>query len=70
MYGVTLKYELYRLYSTLHGLKDNTADIEILTARISEVWEWIDQAHVQKLVASIPVRLDECQDTRGWYTTY
>jgi hypothetical protein len=44
--------------------------MEILTARIKEAWECIDQAHIRKLVASIPARLDACRDAQGWYTKY
>ena len=54
-----LKHGLYRLYPNLHAL-NNTADVEILKARIKEAWKYIYQAHIQKLVASIPARLDVC----------
>ena len=50
------------LYPNLHELKDNTANMEIFKARIKEAWECIDQVHIQKLVASIPARLDACRD--------
>ena len=56
-----LKHGLYRLYPNLHAL-NNTADVEILKARIKEAWKYIYQAHIQKLVASIPARLDVCWD--------
>ena len=65
-----LKHKLFRIYPNLHELKNNTADMEIFLSRIKEAWKCIDQAHIRRLVASIPVRLDACRDTRGWYTTY
>jgi len=60
-----MKHELYRLYPDLHELKNNTADMEILTALIKEVLECIDQEHIPKLVVSIPTQLDACQNTEG-----
>ena len=52
-----LKHELCRLYSNLQELKDNTANMEIFKSRIKEAWECIDQAHIWRLVASIPTGL-------------
>ena len=66
----TLNHDLYWLYYNIHELKDNTADMEILTTRIKEAWEWIDQVHIQTLVSSIPVWLDTYRDAWGWYTKY
>ena len=65
-----LKYKLYWLYPNLHELKNNTAKVEIFISRIKEAWEFIDQEHIRKLVASIPARLDACQKARGRYTGY
>ena len=65
-----LKYKLYRLYPNLHELKKNEAGVEILTARIKEVWELIDQARIRRLVESIPAGLDACRKAKGWYTKY
>ena len=58
-----MKHQLYRLYPDLHELKNNTADMEILTARIKEVLECIDQEHIPKLVVSIPTQLDAGRNT-------
>ena len=65
-----LKEELYEHYPNLHELKKNEAGVEIFKSRIKEVWESIDQEHIRKLVASIPARLDACQNAEGWYTRY
>ena len=65
-----LKHELYRLYTNTYELKDNTDNVENFQSRIKEAWECIDQAHVQRLVASIPVRHDSCLDAWGWYKKY
>lgn len=35
--------------------------LDIFKSRIREAWERIDQAHIQRLVESIPARLDACQ---------
>ena len=52
-----LKDELDELYPKLHELINNEAGKEILIARIKEAWECIDQAHIWRLVASIPTGL-------------
>ena len=60
-----LKNELYQLHSNLHELKNNEAGVEIFQSRVKEAWKYIDQAHIQKLVACIHGRLDACQDDQG-----
>ena len=70
MYGGALKYQLYWSYPNLHELKNNAEYMEILTARIKEAWECIDQAHIRRLGESIPARLDACRDSRRLYTIY
>ncbi len=60
-----LKQKLYWLYSNLYELKKDTVDMVISTARIKKAWECVDQAHIQRLVASIPARLNTCQDAEG-----
>ena len=57
-----LKHELYRLYPNTYELKDNTDNVENFQSRIKEAWECIDQEHVQRLVASIPARLNASRD--------
>ena len=56
-----MKYGLYQLYSNIYELKQ-IADLKILRAQIKEAWECIDQVPIQKLVASIPARLNACRD--------
>ena len=54
-----MKHELYRLYPDLHELKNNTADMEILTARIKEVLESIRSGtYTEACKVSIPTQLD------------
>ena len=65
-----LKHELYKLYPNLYELKNNSADIELLTARINEAWERVDQAKIRRLMGSIPDRLAACRVAQGWYTKY
>lgn len=65
-----LKHKLSRIYPNLHELKNNTADMKIFTSRIKKAWKCVDQANIDRLVASIPAQLDACRDTRGWYTKY
>ena len=63
MYRWILNNELYRLYLNFHELKNNTANVKIFKSRIREAWERIDQAHKQRLVESIPARLDACRNS-------
>ena len=70
MYEKALKHKFCRLYPKLHELKNNEAGVEIFKAGIKEAREYIDQRRVQKLVASIPARLDVCLNAKGLYTAY
>ncbi len=65
MYGEAPTHELYQFYSNLHELKNNTAKVEIFISRIKEAWEFIDQEHIRRLVASIITWLDAHRDAWG-----
>lgn len=65
MYGEAPTHKLYQFYSNLHELKNNTANVEIFKSRIKEAWEFIDQEHIRRLVASIITWLDAHRDAWG-----
>ena len=65
-----LKKKLYSLFPDLHDLQKNETDIEDLKRKIQVAWDALDQGLFDRLMDSIPRRLDAVICAKGWYTKY
>jgi hypothetical protein len=51
-------------------LKNNEVDRAKLAECIKMAWEAITVEQINKLINSLPDRLDACIRAKGWYTKY
>jgi hypothetical protein len=51
-------------------LKDNQADIATLKLWIREVWEAVPHELIDRLILSMPRRLQALRKAKRWYTKY
>lgn len=65
-----MKAILHRDYPDLHLLSNNEADIAKVDAALQDAWEKVPQGLIDKLVDSMPVRIEAVRRVRGWYTHY
>ena len=65
-----MKRQLGKDYPDIMDLKKNQLDIAEFTSCLQEVWHRVDQDKIDKLLASIPRRLEAVKKARGWYTKY
>jgi hypothetical protein len=65
-----LKAILHRQHPEIHLLKDNREDICTLKGWIKEAWEAVPQDLIDRLILSVPNRLQALRKAKGWYTKY
>jgi len=65
-----MKDVLHRDFPALHLLKNNTTNIATVEAALKVAWERVPQALIDRLVDSVPSRLEAVVQARGWYTKY
>lgn len=64
-----LKRRIKELYPDIWELKKNQLNVGEFKQILQEVWWLIDQADIDRIIASIPRRLAALK-ARGWYTKY
>ena len=65
-----LKDQLYRDNPYLDFLRGSEADIQVFAKALQDTWDSLPQALIDRLVDSMPSRLQAVHQARGWYTKY
>ncbi|KAJ5260507.1 hypothetical protein N7478_012112 [Penicillium angulare] len=65
-----LKAKIYELHAELHTMLDNDDTLEYLVACAQEAWSEIDLSILENLAITMPHRVKEIIDNKGWYTSY
>ena len=65
-----LKRSLPKLYPELVHLKANTINRARLAECLITAWRQIDQDVIDRLIMSLPERLQSVKNAGGWYTKY
>ncbi|KAJ5280899.1 hypothetical protein N7478_006271 [Penicillium angulare] len=65
-----LKAKIYELHAELHTMPDNDDTLEYLVACAQEAWSEIDLSILENLAITMPHRVKEIIDNKGWYTSY
>ena len=65
-----LKEELKKLDTNLHELKKNEASIDWMKKQLIIAWNSLPQDKIDRLIESLPRRLDAVIKAKGWYTKY
>jgi len=65
-----LKDQLYRNNPYLDFLRGSEADIQVFAKALQDTWDSLPQALIDRLVDSMPSRLQAVHQARGWYTKY
>ena len=66
-----LKLELHRRYPDTATLRGSPGYIrQVLSERLHEVWWSIGEEVLDRLIESMPHRVQALIDARGWYTDY
>ena len=65
-----MKGILYRDFPDLHLLKNNKENITVVEGALKVAWERVPQALIDRLIDSMPRRMEAVVRARGWYTKY
>ena len=65
-----MKSSLHRQHPDIHLLKNNEDDVEVLKGWIKDAWEAVPQELIDRLILSMPRRLQALRKAKGWYTKY
>ncbi len=65
-----LKAEIYRLYPDLLGMRNNVATLERLIQCAIATWDTFEVDIMNKVLDTMPHRVDAVLKANGWYTKY
>jgi len=66
-----LKLELHRRYPDTKYLPEGTDAVRaVLKDRLMEIWWEIGEEVLDRLINSMPHRVQEVIEAKGWYTSY
>ncbi|KHE89979.1 hypothetical protein GE21DRAFT_1195799, partial [Neurospora crassa] len=65
-----MKEILMKDFPGLSELTENEANIGLFHRALKQCWERVPQALINRLVESVPRRMEAVRRARGWYTKY
>ena len=65
-----LKAEMYRLYPELLGMQNNAQTLERLIQCAITTWDTFEEDIMNRVLDTMPHRVDAVLKANGWYTKY
>jgi hypothetical protein len=67
---VLLKAKIYKLQLELKDMPDTDETLEFMIQTTQEAWSQIDISILENLADTMPHRVEDIIENRGWYTKY